>query len=1492
MPVRISLLIRLLVLAASCLAGASVSAGGAGRYLAVFADGRRLAGDELSGWGENPASPRLGDTALGDPKHPLRWLQDRTLPLWNASTCTAGYVEFVGGDRLVGQVTGAEQGEPGGADSAALLLRVRPARGDEMPSNPSRDIVRVSEAAVRRIVWTRRPHRTFQPSTIFLRDGTRLRFTSIRWYSGGMRVLLESGVRRIALSDLAELHMPPRDPWKAYYRELAILHPGRGEALFRVETSDGLILTSSPGRFKATTVGVRKSRKKDPPESLPEHWQHLVQPAWSAEAIWVPFNRIRMRTYFLPHELPLTRLTPDRVVQKSMTGFQWRWRRDRNVQGGRLMVAGKAVGGGLGVHANNELTFTLPDFARSFRTRVALDAVAGQGGCARALVYIDSTKNKPVYRSDIIVGSGKILDSGDLKLPPADRRPRRLILVADAAHADRPRGADPLDIRDTLDWIGPTLRLDPDQLQAAVVRFVLASVPAWNGWDVALADSTDISISSQWDASDPTRSRFLHSLGIAGRRLTLTAHRRIGPRQRWLKLRVRQIGPPTNAGRIEVNVDGRLIAYLPVCRAGYDSPYLAGLDAYRGKDVKLQIVYRPGAADELIEWPVLALVDRKTAATWRPLRTVSAVSQRGVKLAVQDDGSILAAPNLLEIMPALDTYTIRAATDLPQITAIRLEALTDSSLPRGGPGRAARVVLSQFRASTAPTLRNTIRGRYIRISLPGKETSLHVNEVQVFAAPPSEGELLAGLRRPKTPENLVSPGHKTADVIAVLKTRPGDRDVAQRALLQSYLDAISRNIAPGSKATQSSTVYKCEAGRAIDGRVEGGYTHTDREQSPWWQVDLGAEREIGRIVIWNRFDGNGYDRMTGLALAVMDSSRKVVWRRTETDSAAPAAELFDSDARELTFASVTASCVEPDRPQPNTSLHPAAYGWSLSTRFGESHAIVFALDRPVDARRTGLDIKLKHAYIYPYAISIFSSGPERLTHRDEQRVATLGRFRLLATADPPPARAEPVPVVIKPFETYGAEKADASVALASPHALFEDSGRFDAVGSSDRSKVTLISDDRHSGQHAVRIAPGGEYRLALGRMIAIRAKPIEGEFRYIRFAFRKYGSGRVSLSLGHLASHQRPCRYEAGKGTPTAPAAQSVWAIDLPAEWIVLDRDIFGDFGRLDLTALTIACSGGSHVVLDHIYLAGTPEDFKRLPPAPSPADTNLKARRVLAGPVLKKASPAVVSVKVGDRQATGVIVGDEGYVMTVGHVLLGAGPDASIRLPDGRTVKGKIAGVYRSADVGLIKITDKGPWKGLEISKADTLPRGGLYVGFAFARSFQGGKKPLSYITNIYESGYWTYRGRFARKDAIVGGPLLDGQGRIVGVHNQMVDSGGMQFSRLRSPLHEWRKLKRGDVWGEWLIGSGPMLGFYSAVRRGGCGVATVYPNTSAAAAGMRPGDLITHVDNQVIGKFEDLVKVLLDKNPGDEVTVVLKRGNQTIRKKIRLMRRKQFTP
>jgi hypothetical protein len=85
---------------------------------------------------------------------------------------------------------------------------------------------------------------------------------------------------------------------------------------------------------------------------------------------------------------------------------------------------------------------------------------------------------------------------------------------------------------------------------------------------------------------------------------------------------------------------------------------------------------------------------------WTPLDPHQLKAARGTTLTKQGDKSILAGgPN-----PTPETYTIQAHTTLKEITAIRLEVLTDPSLPQNGPGRAgnANFVLNGFQVQASP----------------------------------------------------------------------------------------------------------------------------------------------------------------------------------------------------------------------------------------------------------------------------------------------------------------------------------------------------------------------------------------------------------------------------------------------------------------------------------------------------------------------------------------------------------------------------------------------------------------------------------------------------------------------------------------------------------------------------------------------------------------------------------------------------------------------
>jgi tetratricopeptide (TPR) repeat protein len=75
--------------------------------------------------------------------------------------------------------------------------------------------------------------------------------------------------------------------------------------------------------------------------------------------------------------------------------------------------------------------------------------------------------------------------------------------------------------------------------------------------------------------------------------------------------------------------------------------------------------------------------ENENAAQWTVLKPTKMQSEGGATLTLQEDGSILAGDK----NPDRDVYTLVARPGLEHITAIRLEALPDPSLPQGGPGR-------------------------------------------------------------------------------------------------------------------------------------------------------------------------------------------------------------------------------------------------------------------------------------------------------------------------------------------------------------------------------------------------------------------------------------------------------------------------------------------------------------------------------------------------------------------------------------------------------------------------------------------------------------------------------------------------------------------------------------------------------------------------------------------------------------------------------------
>jgi hypothetical protein len=110
-----------------------------------------------------------------------------------------------------------------------------------------------------------------------------------------------------------------------------------------------------------------------------------------------------------------------------------------------------------------------------------------------------------------------------------------------------------------------------------------------------------------------------------------------------------------------------------------------------GSDYPVAMLLDPAVQAGVAEWEAGL---GQSHARWTVLDPLQYASSGGATLTKQADGSVLAGGT----RPEKDTYTITAHTDVRGITAVRLEVLTDDSLPQKGPGRAenGNLHLSEF----------------------------------------------------------------------------------------------------------------------------------------------------------------------------------------------------------------------------------------------------------------------------------------------------------------------------------------------------------------------------------------------------------------------------------------------------------------------------------------------------------------------------------------------------------------------------------------------------------------------------------------------------------------------------------------------------------------------------------------------------------------------------------------------------------------------------
>jgi serine protease Do len=285
---------------------------------------------------------------------------------------------------------------------------------------------------------------------------------------------------------------------------------------------------------------------------------------------------------------------------------------------------------------------------------------------------------------------------------------------------------------------------------------------------------------------------------------------------------------------------------------------------------------------------------------------------------------------------------------------------------------------------------------------------------------------------------------------------------------------------------------------------------------------------------------------------------------------------------------------------------------------------------------------------------------------------------------------------------------------------------------------------------------------------------------------------------------------------------------------------------------------------------------------------------------VAQKALPATVAL-VSDgtgSSGSGVIVSKDGLILTAAHVIQGM-KNVDVYFPDGKKRVGKVLGANFSKDIGMVRMIDSGPWPFVEMGESKPLEAGDWLVALGHSAGFDPARTPPVRFGRVMSDGPGNY---FTSDCTLIGGdsggPLFNLDGKLVGINSSIGWSWkNNNHAGVDGFREDWDRLTAGETWGALQMNplanpETPVLGIVMGMRDEGRGVRVqkVEPNSPAAAAGLRVGDMIVAVDQEPVLGGAELQQVLIKKEVGDLISLGLVRGSEKLKIDVELVKREDL--
>lgn len=279
---------------------------------------------------------------------------------------------------------------------------------------------------------------------------------------------------------------------------------------------------------------------------------------------------------------------------------------------------------------------------------------------------------------------------------------------------------------------------------------------------------------------------------------------------------------------------------------------------------------------------------------------------------------------------------------------------------------------------------------------------------------------------------------------------------------------------------------------------------------------------------------------------------------------------------------------------------------------------------------------------------------------------------------------------------------------------------------------------------------------------------------------------------------------------------------------------------------------------------------------------------------VTRRATPAVVGIQTNSGSGSGVLIRQDGVILTNAHVVEGY-RQVRVSLADGSEFPGRVLGSDPRLDIAVVTIPGEN-FPAAPLADSDRIEVGQFVIAIGNPLGFErtvtrgivsGLNRALSQLDELIQTDAAINPGNS-------GGPLLNSSGEVIGINTAIINptlATGLGFA---VPINLARSVA------DQLLTTGEirraLLGItYDEVSREiaaqwrlpvdkGLIVRFVEPGTPAATAGLRRGDIITRINDTEINKGGDYQRFLRQNRGGQTIRIEGFRGNTPFRLETRL--------